>query len=63
MLMNDEIIFDHYYCIKYAEMKEIMVHYILQPHYIFIRIKAFVFMLVPVRLQFLILACALHGAW
>ena len=56
MLMNDKIIFDGYYCINSAETKEIMVHYILQPHYIFIRVKAFVFMLVPCRLQFLIIS-------
>ena len=61
MLMNDIIIFDRYYCIKSAETKEIrcrnernMVYYILQPHHIFIRIKALVFMLVPGGLQFLI---------
>ena len=50
MLMNDKIIFD---CINSAETKEIMVHYILQPHHIFICVKAFVFMLVPGGLQFL----------
>ena len=61
MLMNDKIIFDRYYCIKSAETKEIMcrnkrnmVHYILPPHHIFIRVKAFVFMLVSGGLQFLI---------
>ena len=63
MLMNDKIIFDRCYCINSAETKEIrctndrnMVHYILQPHHIFIRVykKAFVFMLVPGGLQFLI---------
>ena len=61
MLMNDKIIFDHYYCINSAETKEKrcrnernMVHYILQPHHIFIRVKAFVFMFVPGGLQFLI---------
>ena len=54
MLMNGKIIFDRYYCINSAQTKEIMVHYILQPHHIFIRIKAFVFMLVPGGLQFLI---------
>ena len=55
MLLNDKIIFDHYYCINSAETKEIMVHYILQPHHIFIRVKAFVFMLVSGELQFLII--------
>ena len=35
MLMNGKIIFDRYYCINSAEMKEIMVHYILQPHHIY----------------------------
>ena len=61
MLMNDKLIFDRYYCINSAKTKEIrcrneriMVHYILQPHHIFIRVKAFVFMLVPGGLQFLI---------
>ena len=61
MLMNDKIIFDRYYCINSAEMKGLwcrnernMVHYILQPHHIFIRVKAFVFMLVVGGLQFLI---------
>ena len=61
MLMNDKIIFDRYYCINSAETKEIrcrnersMVHYILQPHHIFIRVKALVFMLVPGGLEFLI---------
>ena len=63
MLMNDKIIFDRYYCINSAETKEIrcknernMVHYILQLHHIFIRVKALVFMLVLYArgLQFLI---------
>ena len=61
MLMNDKIMFDHYYCINSAERKEIrsrnernMVHYILQPHHIFILVKAFAFILVPGGLQFLI---------
>ena len=61
MLMNDKIIFDHYYCINSAEMSEIMVHYILQPHHIFIRVKAFVFMLIPGGLQFPIIS-TLRGA-
>ena len=62
MLMNDKIIFDRYYCINSAETKKKrcrnernMVHYILQPHHIFIRVKAFVFMLVPGGL---VCACA-----
>ena len=61
MLMNDKIIFDRYYCINSAETKEIrsrnernMVHYILQPHHIFI-------MLVPGGLQFLITST--YFAW
>ena len=61
MLMNDKILFDRYYCINSAEMKEIrrrnernVVHYILQPHNIFIRVKAFVFMFLPGGLQILI---------
>ena len=45
--MKDKIIFDRYYCINSAETKEIMVHYVLQPHHIFIRVKASVFMLMP----------------
>ena len=56
MLMNDKIIHDRYYCINSAQMKEIMVHYILQPHHIFICVKAFIFRLVPGRLQFLIIS-------
>ena len=61
MFMNDKIIFDRDYCINSAKTKEIrcrnernMVHYILQPHHNFIRVKDFVFMLVPGGLQFLI---------
>ena len=61
MLINDKIIFNRYYCINSAETKEIrcrnkrnMAYYILQPHHIFIRVKAFVFMLVLGGLQFLI---------
>ena len=54
MLMNDKIIFDRYYCINSAQTKEIMVHYILQPHHIFICVKVFILMLVPGRLQSLI---------
>ena len=61
MLMNDKIIFDRYYCINSAETKEIrcrnernVVHYILQPDHIFIRVKAFVLMLVRGGLQLLI---------
>ena len=49
MLMNGKIIFDRYYSINSAETKEIscrnkrnMVHYILKPRHIFIRVKAFV---------------------
>ena len=51
MLMNDKIIFDRYYCIKSAQTNEIMVHYILQPHHIFIRV--ILNMLVPGGLQLL----------
>ena len=54
MLMNDKIIFDHYYCINSTQTKEIMVHYILQPHHIFIRVKVFSPMLVPGGSQLLI---------
>ena len=56
MLMNDKIIFDHCYCINSAKMKEMMVHYILQPRHIFIHLKAFILMLVPVGVQFLIIS-------
>ena len=56
MLMNDKIIFDHYYSINSAQAKEIMVHYILQPHHILICIKAFVFMPALDGLQFLIIS-------
>ena len=64
MLMNDKIIFDRYYFINSAETKEIMVHYILHPHHIFIRVKVFVLMLFLGRLQFLIISMcfALHTA-
>ena len=54
MLMNDRSIFDRYYCIHSA--KEIMVHYILQPHKIFMRVKVFILMLVPDRLQLIIIS-------
>ena len=56
MLMNDKIIFDHYHCINSAETKKIMAHYILQPHHIFIRVKAFIVMLFPGGLEFLIIS-------
>ena len=53
MLMNDKIVFDRYYCINFAQMKEMMVHYILQPRHIFIFVKAFIFMLVQSGVQLL----------
>ena len=56
MLMNNKIIFDRYYCINSAETEEIMMHYILQPHHIFILVKPFMFMPVPGGLQFLIIS-------
>ena len=56
MLMNDKIIFDRYYCIHSAQTKEIVVHYILQPHNIFIRVKAFNFMLILGGVQLLIIS-------
>ena len=56
MLMNDKIIFDRYYRINSSQTKEIMVHYILQPHHIFIRIKVFILMCVPGVLQLLIIS-------
>ena len=55
--MNDKILFDRYYCINdSAQTKEILVRYILQPHHIFIRVKAFIFMLVPGGQLFLIIS-------
>ena len=56
MLLNDKIIFDRYYCINSAQTKEIMVHHILQPYHIFIQVKVFILMLVPGRLQLLIIS-------
>ena len=47
MLMNDKIIVDP------AKTNEIMVHYILLPHHIFICVKAFI----PGSLQFLNSMC------
>ena len=61
MLMNDKIIFDRYYCINSAQTKEKMVHYVLQPHHIFIRIKAFIFMLIPGGRRLLIISISF--AW
>ena len=55
MLMNDKIIFDHYYFINSPQTKEIMVYYILQARHIFISIKVFIFMLVPGGLKLLII--------
>ena len=71
MLMNDKIMFGRYYCINSAERKEMMVHNILQPHHIFIPVKAFVFMLFPGGLQILIISMIVfcvapgneHKAW
>ena len=54
--MNDKIIFDRYYCINSAQTKEIMVHYILQPHHIFIRVKVFILMLVAGGVQLVIIS-------
>ena len=56
MLINDKIIFDRYYCINSEQAKEIMVHYNLQFRHIFIRVKAFILMLVPDGFQFLIIS-------
>ena len=61
--MNDKIIFDRDYCINSAETKEIIAHYILQPHHIFIRVKAFVVMLVPGNVQLLIIGTCTCFAW
>ena len=70
MLINDKIIFDRYYCINSAETKEIMrrnernmVHYILQPHHIFIRVKNLLFLCsFRADFSFSLLARALCGA-
>ena len=56
MLMNCKIIFDHNYCINSKQTKEIMVQYILQPCHIFIRVKAFILMLVLGGVQLLIIS-------
>ena len=40
-MLKTEGPFDHYYCIHSAQLKEIMAIYILQPHHIIIRDKAF----------------------
>ena len=56
MLMNGKIIIDRHYCINSVQKKEIMMHIIFRPHHIFIRVKAFRFMLVSGRLQFLIIS-------
>ena len=68
MLMNDKIMFDRYYCINSTETKEIrrrnernMVHYILQPHHIFICVKAFVLCSFRADFSFSLLARALRG--
>ena len=45
-----------YYCINSEKSKGIVVHYFLQPHHIFIRVKAFDFMLIPGGLHFLIIS-------
>ena len=62
MIMKDKIIFDRYYCINSAQTKEIMVHYILQPHHIYIRIKAFVLCSFQADFSFSLLVCALRDA-
>ena len=62
MLMNDKIIFDRYYCVNSAKTKEIMLHYILQPHHIFIHIKAFVF-LCSFQADFSFLIISMCFAW
>ena len=56
MIMNDKTIFDRYYCINSAQTKEIMVHYILQPHHIFIRVKVFILMLFRADFSYSLLA-------
>ena len=61
MLINDKNIFDRYNRINSAQRKELMVPYILQPRHIFIRAKAFVFMLVPGGHQFVIISACF--AW
>ena len=61
MLINDKIIFDHYFCRNFAQTKEIMVHCILFPRYIFLRVKAFILMLIPSGPQLLIVSTCI--AW
>ena len=56
MVMNDKIIFYRYYCINAVQIKEKTVHYISQPHYIFICVKVFILMLVPGGHQLLIIS-------
>ena len=53
MLINVKIIFDRYYYINFAQIKEIMVHYILKPGHILICVAL---ILVPVGLQLLIIS-------
>ena len=62
--MNDENIFDRNYCINSAQTKEIMVHYILQPRYIFICVKVSFLCSFQAEISYSILyvAHALRGA-
>ena len=61
MLMNDKIIFDCY-CINSAETEEMMVHYILLPHHIFIRVKLLFLCSFLGDFSFSLLAGALRGS-
>ena len=62
MLMNDKIIFDCYYCMNSAQMKEILMHSILQPRHIFILVKYSFLCSFWVEFSYSLLACALPGA-
>ena len=54
MLMNAKILFDSSYCVDSAKKKEIMMHFILKPRHIFIRVKVvFILTIVPGGLQIL----------
>ena len=59
--MTKSFNFDRYYCINFAQTKEIIMYYVLQPRHIFIHVKVFISMLVLGGLQFLIIS--LCFAW
>ena len=57
---EDKIISDRYYCINSTQTKGIMVHYILQPHHIFIHVKVLILCSFLADLSFSLLPCS---AW